>query len=89
MDHEIKERQTIAMDAVVSSQIHSIGHDPKTNTLAIQFPERKDGSQGSLYHYANFSVEEFDKFKSAESTGSHFIHHIKKFPDRFPYTKIG
>ena len=29
--------KTIDMQTVDSSQIHSIGHDPETNTLAIRF----------------------------------------------------
>lgn len=88
MDHEIKERPAIEMYPVVSSQIASIGHAPESNLLAIQFPGRKDGSAGSLYHYSGVSAEQFAEFKNAESIGSHFINRIKKFPDLFPYTKI-
>ena len=35
----------ITMHGVTSSQIKEIGHDPKTNTLAVRF---KHG--GTLYH---------------------------------------
>lgn len=86
MNTEIKNRPVIAMDAVESSQISHIGHDPDTNTLAIKFPS-KSGS-GSLYHYANFTAEHFAAFKNAESIGSHFIKHIKPHADKHPYVKI-
>jgi hypothetical protein len=89
MDNEIKQRPTFDMIEVVSSQVKSIGHDLATNTLAVQFPDKKDGSPGSLYHYANFTEDEFGQFKNAESVGSFFINRIKKFPDLFPYVKIG
>lgn len=81
---------TIALQAVQSSQIHSIGHDPNTNTLAIRFYRGygRDQRPGSLYHYANVTAEEFEAFKSAESLGRHFGHAIKPFADKYPYTKV-
>ena len=86
MNTEIKARPVIAMDAVESSQISHLGHDPETHTLAIQFPS-KSGS-GSLYHYANFTVEQFAAFKGADSIGSHFAKHIKPHADKHPYVKV-
>ncbi|NMT33371.1 KTSC domain-containing protein [Stenotrophomonas maltophilia] len=75
---------------VQSSQIHSIGHDADTNTLAIRFTrgygDKRD--PGSLYHYANFSAEEFQAFKDAESIGKHFGAYIKPFPEKYPYHKV-
>tara|TARA_R110001599_G_scaffold171353_1_gene362400 strand:- start:427677 stop:427931 length:255 start_codon:yes stop_codon:yes gene_type:complete len=76
----------IAMDSVESSQISSIGHDPETNTLAIQFPS-KSGA-GSVYHYGNFDAEDFAKFQQAESKGAHFGKYIKPFKEKYPFTKI-
>ena len=76
----------IALQPVDSSQIHAIGHDPVTNTLAIQF-KSKDGP-GSVYHYQNFTADQFDDFKSAKSLGSHFGQHIKPHADKFPYSKV-
>jgi hypothetical protein len=86
MHTAIKSRPTITMQPVESSQIHAIGHDPATNTLAIQF-KSKSGA-GSVYHYANFTAENFDAFKAAESIGPHFGKHIKPFIDKFPFEKI-
>jgi hypothetical protein len=78
--------QQITMDSVESSQIHSIGHDPATNTLAIRFLSR--GGPGSLYHYSNLTTDEFAAFRSAESKGAHFGKHIKPFKDKYPFVKV-
>lgn len=78
---------TIAMDAVDSSQIHSIGHDAASSTLAIRF-KNKGGAPTSLYHYRNVSADDFAAFRAAESIGSHFYKHIKPFADKYPYVKV-
>ena len=80
----------IALQDVESNQIHSIGHDPKTNTLAIRFTSRRGGQAGpgSLYHYSNFTADDFAAFQAAESKGKHFGAHIKPFPQKYPFTKI-
>lgn len=77
---------TIALEPVESSQIHAIGHNPETNTLAIHFKSKS--GPGSIYHYRNFTVGMFEQFKSAESKGSHFGKFIKPFADKFPYVKV-
>jgi len=77
----------ITLTDVESSQIAAIGHDPETNTLAIQFKNWK-GERTSLYHYANVAANDFEAFKGAESLGRHFGRHIKPFADRYPYTRI-
>ncbi|KVP76891.1 hypothetical protein WJ94_15880 [Burkholderia ubonensis] len=78
----------IAVQPVESSQIHAIGHDPATNTLAIRFKNRTTGAPTSLYHYANFTAEDFEAFRDAESIGSHFGKHIKPYDKKYPYTRI-
>lgn len=77
----------IEMIPVESSQIHSIGHDPATNTLAIRFKNWK-GDSTSLYHYENFTAESFAAFRNAESLGRHFGRFIKTQPVAYPYRKI-
>jgi len=77
----------IAMDAVESSQIHSIGYDAAIETLAIRF-KNKAGEPTSLYHYSNFTPANFEALRGAESIGSHFYKHIKPLPERFPYVCI-
>lgn len=83
----MSETTTIPLHPVESSQINAIGHDAETNTLAIQFKGWK-GEVGATYHYANFTAEDFEAFKSAESLGRHFGKNIKLFADKYPYTKV-
>jgi len=80
----------IDLQDVVSNQIHSIGHDAASNTLAIRFTSRKGGvvGPGSLYHYQHFTAADFKAFQDAESMGKHFGAHIKPFADKYPFTKI-
>jgi len=75
---------------VDSSQIHSIGHDAATNTLAIRFYRGYGDNKvpAAVYHYANFSAEEFQAFKDADSLGKHFGEYIKPFPEKYPYHKV-
>ncbi|WP_368865660.1 KTSC domain-containing protein [Stenotrophomonas maltophilia] len=40
------------------------------------------------YRYANFSSEEFQAFKDADSIGKHFSAYIKPFPEKYPYHKV-
>ncbi|MBB5411865.1 hypothetical protein HDG34_005831 [Paraburkholderia sp. HC6.4b] len=77
----------IVMKEVESSQIHSIGHDPEKNILAVRF-KNKGGAPSSLYQYSNFHADEFEQFASAESIGSHFHKHIKPLPELYPYERI-
>lgn len=79
--------RAIALQDVQSSQIHSIGHDAETNTLAIRFKSWK-GEPTSLYHYQNVSAAEFEALRDADSIGRHFGQHIKPHADRYPYTRI-
>ena len=87
MDHAITERPTIVMQKVESSQLHSIGHHPESNTLAITFLN-KDKRPGSTYHYANYTPELFAGFQAAESKGTHFGKYIKNAKDKHPYVKV-
>lgn len=76
----------IKLNAVNSSQIMAIGHDPESNTIAVQF---KRGNQpGPVYHYSNVTPEFFADFAKAESIGSFFYKWIKPKPDVYPFVKI-
>lgn len=81
-----KTHPVITMAPVSSSQIAAIGHDPVTNTMAIQF-KSKTGT-GSVYHYSNVDAKAFNAFKTAESIGSHFGKHIKPHADKHPFVKV-
>lgn len=81
------ETNHITLDSVVSSQLDGIGHDPLTNTLAIQF-KAKNQTSATVYHYANVDVAMFHALKAAESPGSHFAKTIKAFPLQYPCKRI-
>ena len=78
----------IDMQEVESSQIHSIGHDAESNTLAIRFRDYKTSGPSSLYHYRDFSADDFAAFRDADSIGSHFKQHIKPYDKKHPYVKV-
>jgi len=90
MDTTSISTKPIPLQDVKSSQIHSIGHDPETNTLAIRFYRGwgRDQQPGPLYHYANVDAATFAAFRDAESLGRHFGQHIKPCADKHPYTKV-
>ena len=77
----------IALQEVASSKIHSLGHDADTNTLAVRF-KSYDGKPTSLYHYSNFTAEDFAAFRDAESIGSYFHKNIKPYDKKYPYVKV-
>lgn len=70
---------TIARRPVTSSAIRSIGHDPDTNTLAVEM------TNGTLYHYADVEPHHFDALMGAESIGKHFGAHVR---GKFTHTRI-
>lgn len=78
----------ILMSPVVSSQIHSLGHDDATNTLAVRFKNRTTGEPTSLYHYRNVPAEKYLALRNADSIGSHFGKNIKPYVIEFPFTRI-
>lgn len=78
----------IQLQPVKSSQLHAVGHDKETNTLAIQFKNWKGEVKPEAYHYANFTCDQFDEFMKAESLGSHFGKNIKPKTVEHPFTKV-
>lgn len=69
-------RPAIALSPVQSSQVKAVGHDPATNTLAVQFMH----GAGHIYHYPNVTAEAHKAFVESESIGKHFGQHIKQLP---------
>lgn len=57
--------------SVASSNIKSIGHDPETKTLEVEF------SNGGLYQYDGVDAEAHAALVNAPSVGSHFAAHIR------------
>ena len=64
---------------VGSSSIESVGYDPVTQILEIQFHNT------GRYHYLAVPEEAHADLMLARSKGEHFNHHIK---DRYPCKKI-
>ena len=66
--------------SVSSSNIASIGYDPKSQTLEIEF------HSGGIYQYYGVSQTLYEDLMSASSHGSYFHQHIK---GRYGDTKVG
>lgn len=64
---------------VSSSNISSIGYDPESRSLEIEF------HSGGVYQYFNVPESVYNALMSASSHGSYFHHHIK---DQYRWTKI-
>lgn len=57
---------------VSSSNLASVGYDPETKTLEIEF------LNGGLYQYFNVSESIYNGLMAASSHGSYFDQHVKK-----------
>lgn len=68
---------------VSSSLIASVGHDPNTNVLEVEF-----NHEGAVYQYQNVDAHVFADMMVAESVGSYFTRNIKKRPEMFPFTRM-
>ena len=64
---------------VASSDLKSVGYDPKTKTLEIAF------NSGGIYQYSNVPEMEYRSLMSAGSHGKYFHRHIK---GSYSYRKI-
>jgi len=65
--------------SVGSTNINSIGYDPKSQTLEIEF------LSGGIYQYFNVPESIYNALMATSSHGSYFRHHIK---DQYRWTKI-
>lgn len=70
---------------VTSSMIASVGYDPATETLHIEFTPRKTQLSGAVYAYEKFTADDWQHFKLAKSIGKHFGEYIK---DKFKATRV-
>ncbi|MBP6421585.1 MAG: KTSC domain-containing protein [Propionivibrio sp.] len=71
-------KPTIPMCECKSSQVKAFGHDPATNTLAVEF-------NSGVYHYAGVPAEVFEEMKKAESVGRFLGQSIK---GKFEFSKV-
>ena len=56
---------------VSSSNVKSVGHDPETNTLAVEFRD------GSIYHYHDVPKDVHASLISAKSVGGYIHSNLK------------
>ncbi len=56
---------------VVSTAIESVGYDPESETLEIEF------TSGGVYRYEGVPSEVFEEFMNSDSFGSYFQQNIK------------
>lgn len=66
-----REERSVNRHSVGSSNIDSLGYDPETLTLELEF------HGGRIYQYDNVPVEIYREFLEAGSKGSYFHTHIK------------
>lgn len=67
-------------DSIASSTIASIGYDPNSETLEIEF------ASGSIYQYFNVPAELNAQLMGAPSKGQ-FLHLYIK--NGYPYSRVG
>jgi hypothetical protein len=59
---------------VTSTSIKSVGYDPATQTLEVEFKPK-----GRLYQYANVPEKEYSALLNAPSKGRYFNQYLKDF----------
>ena len=67
-------------EQVASSNIVSIGYDPDTQTLEVEF------NNGSVYQYFNIDQGIYDQLLAAPSKGQFLNTYIK---NAYPYSRVG
>lgn len=72
----------IPMEAIDSSQIVALGHDPETNRLAVQF------KSGGIYYYGGVDASLYGALRHAKSVGQFFHQHIRVHADHYPFVRI-
>lgn len=73
---------------VKSSQIKSIGYDPDSKIMEVEFHSWDKAKPTSVYQYRNVEEHHYLGLYNAESIGSHFGKHFRPNAERFPFTKI-
>jgi len=64
---------------VSSSNLVSVGYDPSTRTLEIEF------KKGRVYQYSNVPQDVYEGLMSAPSHGKYHHRHIK---NRYSYSRV-
>ncbi|WP_145616818.1 KTSC domain-containing protein [Nitrospirillum bahiense] len=66
--------------AVASSNVSSVGYDPASQTLEIQF------HNGSIYQYYNVTETVYENLMQSPSKGGYLNTYIK---NSHPYSRVG
>lgn len=61
---------------VISSQINSVGYDPATETLEVQFL-----NDSSVWQYSPVSQSLYDAMMFADSVGAYFYQNVRRNAD--------
>jgi DNA helicase HerA-like ATPase len=75
----LQERNSMVREPVVSSNVASVGYDPQTMTLEVEF------LGGGLYQYFDVPEEEYAGLMSAETVGGYLNDNIK---GRYRYARV-
>lgn len=65
---------------VSSSNLRSVGYDPRTHTLEIEF------HSGGVYQYFGVPQSVYNGLMAASSHGSYFYHNIRNV---YSYARVG
>ena len=65
---------------VDSSNINSVGYDPQSETLEIEF------HSGGIYQYSGVPEHVYEQMIEASSKGQFFHAYIR---DQYPYSRVG
>lgn len=79
MSTEAPVHPQIPRQPVVSSNIKSVGYNPDSKTLAIEF------MNGHVWHYAGVDASVHQQLLAAESKGSYFARSIRR---RYTETRV-
>ena len=63
--------EMVTRTPVSSSNVKSVGHDPDTNTLEVEFKD------GSVYHYHDVPKDEYEQLIAVKSVGGYIHANIK------------
>jgi hypothetical protein len=70
---------------VQSNLIYSVGYDPATKTLEVEFLRKIKDNSRSIYRYHDVPPGKWEAMQAANSQGSYFLVHIKP---NFKFTRV-
>ena len=80
--------ESIPRESVQSSQIKSMGYDPLSQQLVIEFIGRDETEDGPIYGYTDVPPSLFAELRAAPSIGKFFSARIRPRGDLYPCKKL-